>query len=238
MNDETEATENAEETQRASGSGSASADSPPAKALQAEPSPEEVESEKLPRILEALLFATELPLTLERLRAALPKVEPAAIREALEILRGEYDRDGRAFTLRRIEGGYQLASHPRYAEWIARLRRGKPRARLSRPALETLAIIAYRQPVTRAEVEAIRGVNADGVLRTLLERHLVTVTGRREAPGRPLVFGTTRDFLAYFGLNDLRDLPEEGELEGLLEGDGIRSTTGDPAEQVPGPDGD
>lgn len=195
---------------------------------------------ELAALVEALLFATDVPLTLERIRAALPEAEPAAIREAFEGLRARYDKEPRGFLLRQIAGGWQLASHPRYAEHVARLFRGRPRLRLSRPALETLAIVAYRQPVTRAEVEAIRGVNADAVLRTLLERRLVTVTGRKEVPGRPLVFGTTREFLAYFGLNDLRDLPEERELEGLLE---VRVEAGQDAddrsaaEPVPGASG-
>ena len=176
----------------------------------------QIDKEELPGVLEALLFATDAPLTVERLKETIDGSSAAEIREAIETLRGNYERDGRAFEVRAIAGGWQLASRAHYAVWVAKLYRGKPKPRLSRAALETLAVIAYRQPVTRAEVEAIRGVNVDGVMRTLMEKSLVTVTGRREVPGRPLTFGTTRDFLTYFGLNDLGDLPAEEELEGLF----------------------
>ena len=231
------------------------------------PPGEMMEVEELKRVVEALLFATDAPLTVDRIRAAIKDSDPAEIRAVLEGLRSEYERDGHAFGLRQVAGGYQLASRSDFAPWIARLHGGRPRPRLTRAALETLAIIAYRQPVTRAEAEAIRGVNVDGVLRTLMEKKLVTVTGRREGPGRPLLFGTTRDFLAYFGLKDLKDLPEEGELQALLgeaeakiaaeaAGEEIMSSAeedaadeapaepleiqeedGTPVEQIPGPGG-
>ena len=170
----------------------------------------------LTAVVEALLFAAEEPLPLRRLAAAVEEASPAELREALARLNDEYEAAGRAFRIHEIAGGYQLRTRPELAPWIARLAGRPTRARLSHPALETLAIVAYKQPVTRAELEEIRGVGVEAVLRTLLERDLVTIVGRDEGLGRPLLYGTTDAFLSYFGLRSTGDLPRLDELEVFL----------------------
>lgn len=169
---------------------------------------------ELPAIIESLLFAADEPLRLETLRAVLQDVEAAAIRQALEALSVEYEKRGGGFYLMEVAGGYQLRTRPCFHPWIRRLR-GSGGDRLSRAALETLAIVAYRQPIVRAEIENLRGVDCGGVLRLLLERRLIRVMGRREIPGRPLIYGTTRQFLEVFELRDLKDLPTLKEIREL-----------------------
>jgi segregation and condensation protein B len=170
----------------------------------------------LKAILEALLFATDEPLAPKRLSALLEEASPSEIRAALEELRADCEREGRGLRLAEIAGGFRLLTRPELDPWVARLRARAGRARLSQAALETLAIVAYRQPVTRIDLEEIRGVNVEAVLRTLIERDLVTIVGRDEGLGRPLLYGTTDAFLAYFGLSSLRDLPRRDELEVFL----------------------
>jgi segregation and condensation protein B len=165
----------------------------------------------LPALIESLLFAAEEPLRLETLRGVLDAVEPAAIREALESLAAEYEARGGGFYLQEVAGGYQLRTRPCFHPWIRRLKGGGSE-RLSRAALETLAIVAYRQPIMRVEIETLRGVDCGGVLRLLLERRLIRVMGRKEIPGRPLIYGTTRQFLEAFELRDLKDLPTLREI--------------------------
>jgi segregation and condensation protein B len=183
---------------------------------------------ELKSILEAILFSAQHPLTAKDLRELLAsaaekseepapkefrKVSPDAITEALEQLARETDQLGRSYRLMCVAGAWQFASQPDYAPWIKALVGHKIRPpRLSQPALETLAIVAYRQPLTRAEIEQIRGVAVDGVMQTLLERGLVEQTGRAEVPGRPMTYGTTAQFLEYFGLGSLEDLPAADEL--------------------------
>lgn len=162
-------------------------------------------------IVESLLFVSQDPLSLEKLAGALPMHDTGRIREAIAMLEADYAARGGGFYLTRVAGGYQLRSRPEYAEWIARLVQPSPQ-RLSQAALETLAIIAYKQPVIRSDVEHIRGVDCGGVLRVLLERKLIRILGRRELPGRPMIYGTTKLFLELFGLNDLKDLPSPKEI--------------------------
>ncbi len=164
---------------------------------------------------EALLFASDQPLSLTLLSESL-EVPAEAVADALNELGAAYARRSAGVELREIGGGYMLVTAAEQSEWVGRMLRGKRRMRLSRPALETLAIIAYKQPVTRAEVEAIRGVDASAVLATLLERNLVTIRGRSKVVGRPLLYGTTPDFLDYFGLKDLSELPRPEELRALV----------------------
>ncbi len=164
------------------------------------------------QILEALLFASDEPLALDRLREAAGLEEGREARTLLEDLRAEYERTGRAFSLEEVAGGWQLLTRPAFAPHLARLRRRADRARLSPAALETLAVIAYRQPILRTDVERVRGVACGDVLRALLERDLVRVTGRAEEPGAPLLYGTTPRFLAEFGLRSLKDLPTSRDL--------------------------
>jgi len=170
----------------------------------------------LPGVVEAVLFAADSPLTVQKIAGLIEDAGAGEIREALTRLADAYEREGRAFHVVQVAGGYQLSTRPRYAHWVERLFKGRQRARLSNAALETLAIVAYRQPIQKSEIAEIRGVDVDGVLRTLLERNLVTVVGRKETPGRPLLFGTTKDFLAHFGLNLLQDLPSIEEMEELV----------------------
>jgi segregation and condensation protein B len=174
-----------------------------------------MEGPELRPVLEALLFAAAEPLTVDQLAEAC-EVEPALVTEGLAALAAEYDRDGRGVRVVEEAQGFIVITRPDYAPWVARLLRGRKKMRLSRPALETLAIIAYKQPVTKSEVDAIRGVDSSGVLNTLLERELVTIRGRSKALGRPLLYGTTGDFLSYFGLRDLTDLPRVEELKAIV----------------------
>jgi segregation and condensation protein B len=170
---------------------------------------------RLPAAVEALLFSSDQPLPLGLLSEAL-ETEPERVSEALAELQAAYAARAAGVELREIAGGYMLVTTAEQSEWVGRMLRGKKRMRLSRPALETMAIIAYKQPVTKSEVEAIRGVDSSAVLATLLERNLVTIRGRSKVVGRPLLYGTTPEFLDYFGLNDLSELPRPEELRALV----------------------
>lgn len=170
----------------------------------------------LRRILEAVLFATDRPVTVEQLQAALPERTDDDLLCELQEMAADYDAMEAGFRLLPCAGGWQIRTDPEMHEFVTRFLVGKKRTRLSRAAMETLAIVAYRQPITRGEVEEIRGVDSGQVFHTLLERNLVTVKGRSQALGRPLLYGTTEDFLRYFGLNSLADLPSPQELEALL----------------------
>lgn len=176
-----------------------------------------MELAELKSTAEALLFASEKPLTLAQMAAALDGVERKALQEVLDELKNEIDETERGFRLVEIAEGWQLVSRPKYAAAIRRLNRSKGGNRLSRQALESLAIIAYKQPLTKAEIENIRGVNSDGVMHNLLERRLVRTVGRKDVVGRPLLYGTTREFLQAFGLKDLTELPKLTELKELLQ---------------------
>ena len=170
---------------------------------------------RLQAALEALLFSSDQPLPLALLAESLDS-GPDTVSEALAALELDYRQREAGVQLREIAGGWMLVTTPEHAEWVGRLLRGKKRMRLSRAALEALAIIAYKQPVTKSEVEAIRGVDTTGVLATLLERNLVTIRGRSKVVGRPLLSGTTPEFLDYFGLKDLTELPRPEELRALV----------------------
>ncbi len=164
-------------------------------------------------VLEALLFASDAPIEAARIQEVLELDSPAAARELVDTLGRRLDREGRALQVIEVGGGFRLVTRPEVAPWLIKLQRSKTKSRLSRPALETLAIIAYRQPVSRPEVDAIRGVNSEGVLDNLLDRRMIRIGGRRDSPGRPFLYETTREFLVAFGLRDLSDLPKvEGEL--------------------------
>src|SRR5437016_8831362 len=184
---------------------------------------------KLGRVIEALLFSAPKPLSIRELAAAIKgagaEEDPAAagpnefarvteseIAAALEELKIEYVQEQRAFQIIEKAEGWQLVTDPVFARWVRQLFPVPKPARLTAPGLETLAIIAYRQPITRADVEAVRGVNIDGVLQTLMERGLVKIAGRAEIPGRPLLYETTQFFLDHFGLRDLDELPNVEEL--------------------------
>jgi segregation and condensation protein B len=180
----------------------------------------------LSRVIEALLFSAQKPLPIRELTKAIrgageedefspnefARISEAEVAAALEQLKIECIEQQRAFRLNEKADGWQLATDPKYAQWVRQLFPAPKPARLSAPALETLAIIAYRQPITRADVEAVRGVNIDGVLQTLMERGLVKIAGRAEIPGRPLLYETTQFFLDHFGLRNLDELPNVEEL--------------------------
>ncbi len=158
--------------------------------------------------IEALLFASERPLLAEELKEAFQeKLESAEIKKILETLKNEYETQARGFRLFEIAGGYQLVTDPRFSEYLKRFYQSREKRRLSQATLETLSVVAYRQPVTRADIEFIRGVNVDGAVRTLLEKGLIRIAGRKEALGRPMLYTTTQMFLEHFGLNSLKDLP-------------------------------
>jgi segregation and condensation protein B len=180
----------------------------------------------LTQVVEALLFSAQKPLTIRELTEALKRpgeseelspnefarVKEAEVAGALGQLKVDYIQNNRGFQLAEKADGWQLVSHPDCAPWVGQLFPAPKPARLSPPALETLAIIAYRQPVARADIEAVRGVTVEGVLQNLMERGLVKITGRAEVPGRPLLYGTTQFFLEHFGLRELDELPNAVEL--------------------------
>jgi segregation and condensation protein B len=162
-------------------------------------------------LLEALLFFSGEPLTPSALKGVTEMDEPE-IKRVMEGLIADYQGMDRGILVAEIAGGYQMVTNPRFAPWIRKLKGSQVSSKLSLAALETLAIIAYRQPIIKAEIEQVRGVNADGVVKTLLDRRLIKIMGKKEAPGKPLLYGTTREFLQYFGLKDLAELPTLKDL--------------------------
>ena len=168
-------------------------------------------------ILESLLFTSEAPLTVSRIREIIPELKPKEIEEAVTNLNEQYQKGGRTFEIKEIAGGYQLFTLPEYADYIDKLFQTRQKSRLTQKALETVAIIAYKQPLTKHEIEEIRGVNVDGVMKTLLSRNLITISGRAKAPGSPFLYITTKRFLDYFGLTGLEDLPKLKEIDELID---------------------
>ena len=164
------------------------------------------------RVLEALLFASDAPVSVERLRTALGAGDRGEVRTLIEELRSEYEETGRAFQIEEIAAGYLLLTRPEFEEHVARLRGPKEEVKLSPAALEALAVIAYRQPILRADVEKVRGVGCGPVLRSLMEYGLVRVAGRADLPGSPLLYGTTTRFLEELGLKSLRELPKPADF--------------------------
>ncbi len=172
-------------------------------------------------VVEALLFVAEEPLPLAKLQEVLADEDPSATEATVQELTLSLEREGRGLMVQEVAGGFRLATRPEAHAWIQRLQQVKP-ARLSRAALETLAIIAYKQPITRAEIEAIRGVAVDGVMRTLLERGLTRMLGRKAEAGRPILYGTSNPFLEHFGFKDLGDLPSLREIDELIGASGAQ----------------
>ena len=221
----------------------------PASVEMAEPSGDEdtaaqaVAARELKAIVESLLFVSSEPLSIQWLLAVIGDVTKAEVTQALRSLGEELEQEGRSLRLAEVAGGFRLLTKQEYAGWIKRLDKSKSTAKLSRSALESLAIIAYKQPIVRSEIEEIRGVETSGVVRTLLERKLVRIVGRKEVPGRPIMYGTTKYFLEHFGLNDLSQLPPLREFKELGESeqamlpmdDGERLTTNGIAEEAAPP---
>ncbi len=172
-------------------------------------------------ILEALLFVTAEPIPVTRFLALLGAVTKQEVDQALASLSHDYEQEGRGLQLAEVAGGYRIVTKAEFAPWLKRLEKVKAPSKLSRSALESLAIIAYKQPIVRGEVEQIRGVETSGVIRTLLERKLVRIVGRKEEPGRPIMYGTTKVFLEHFGLRDLSQLPPLREFKELGESEQV-----------------
>jgi segregation and condensation protein B len=176
-----------------------------------------IDTRELKAILEAVLFVSPEPVPVARLMSIVGTVSKAEVVQALEILRHDLDQHGRGIQLVQVAGGYRLVTKQEYGPWLKRMEKAKATQKLSRSALESLAIIAYKQPLVRAEIEEIRGVETSGVLRTLCERKLVRIVGRKDVPGRPIMYGTTKFFLEHFGLQDLSQLPPLREFKELGE---------------------
>lgn len=176
-----------------------------------------MEQTNLDNTILALLFASDEPLSPGRICSVLDDIGQAEVRESLARLEDRFGAEGSAIRLEHVAGGYQLCTNPAYSDCVARLYRGRRKQRLSRASMETLAIIAYRQPVTRADIENLRGVACGGVITTLMERSLIRIVGKARVLGAPFLYGTTQEFLEYLGLNTLDDLPSIEDLEALLE---------------------
>lgn len=191
------------------------------------PGSDRVSETALSAIVESLLFVADGPLSLDRLCTLLEEFEREEIRRALAAISSDCCGSQRGIELVQVAGGYQLRSRPELADYIRRLKKVKP-VKFSPSALETLAIVAYRQPVTRAEIEYLRGVDSGGILKSLLDRKLIRIIGKKDIPGKPLIYGTTREFMEAFSLKDLASLPTLREIEELAE-------SGSDFEQVPLP---
>jgi segregation and condensation protein B len=200
------------------------------------------------KTVEAVLFAADAPVPLDRLAAIVEEAERREVRDALKALTEQYDAEERPYALSEVAGGWQIYCRPEYSKWIRELHKGRIATRLSQAALETLAIVAYKQPIVRAEIETIRGVDSSGVLATLMRRDLITIAGRAPGMGRALMYRTTKEFLRYFGLNFVTDLPrleefaevlglKPGELELAVEGaESVAEVTGGDVDEAPPPE--
>jgi len=184
-----------------------------------EPSDGPVDSEDAPTsaqvdlgLLEAMLLSTHHPLTAGRLGEVLGIHATKAVRGAIKALNQQYEEAGRSFRIEQVAGGYQILTLPAFGEQLKKLHQKEADAKLTKAALETLAIVAYKQPVLRADVEAVRGCACGETIRSLMEKHLVKIAGRAEEPGRPILYGTTKRFLELFGLNSIKDLPQPEAL--------------------------
>ena len=166
-----------------------------------------MEIDELKPIVEAMVFAADEPLTFKAIKDVLKDVEKNQIQEVIDLLNKEYEDAQRAFQIKEIANGWQMQTKEDFAPWLSKLYSLRKKGRLSKPALESLSVVAYKQPVTRAEVEAIRGVNVDGVMALLMEKDFIKILGRKDSPGRPIIYGTTDKFLEYFGLVSVKDLP-------------------------------
>ncbi|OGL38980.1 MAG: SMC-Scp complex subunit ScpB [Candidatus Schekmanbacteria bacterium RIFCSPHIGHO2_02_FULL_38_11] len=168
---------------------------------------EEITFDKIKAIAEALIFVSDIPLSINKINEVLDKTDVATIKTAILQLQDEYEKGGKGIQIIEVANGYKMCTRSEYSDYVTKLFTHRKKAKLSAQALETLAVIAYKQPVTKPEIEEIRGVNIIGVLKTLLDRNMIKILGKKDAVGRPILYGTTREFLEYFGLKDLTDLP-------------------------------
>ncbi len=190
-------------------------------ASKAPSSGELLDEDQLKGVLEALLYVSHEPLILDKLTMVIGGAPKLVVHNAMRALQQDYDQEGRGLRIAEVAGGYIMVTRPDCAPWITRLQKVKASSKVSRSALETLAMIAYKQPIVRAEIEQIRGVESAGVLRTLLDQKLIRIVGRKDLPGRPMMYGTSRIFLQRFGLRDLRDLPRLREFKDLVQAEGL-----------------
>jgi segregation and condensation protein B len=177
-----------------------------------------MEGKRLKSTIESLIFVSQNPLGIDAIKGILENVNKLAIQRCLDELLEEYGQLDRSFHLVKVAEGFQFRTKPEYAQWIQKLKKTKA-TRLTKAALETLAIIAYKQPIIRAEIEALRGVDSGWVLRALLEKKLIWIMGRKAMPGRPIVYGTSKYFLEFFGLENISSLPTLREIEDLGKGE-------------------
>jgi segregation and condensation protein B len=240
-------TEDVPEEVVAEGSGPQHVDEPVDEAIEAAELPQALDDVQLERLVEALVFAADKPVTVQRLRQLTRVSDVRRIEAALDALSALYADRGVA--LQQVSGGYQFRTATQYSSWVQQLVAGRP-VRLTRAQLETLAIVAYRQPITRPEIDEIRGVDSSNTLRVLAERALVRVLGKKEEVGRPLLYGTTKEFLDFFSLADLRELPtlreyseltpESRQVVDAADGEGTSDlgprASGDPEEAPPDPE--
>ena len=179
--------------------------------------------ENIEKIIEALLFSSEVPLPAKVIRNTIKGIDVTEVKKAIKKLREEYAQTQRSFDIVEVAQGFQIVTKPEFGVWIHKMYK-KPEDKIRGASMETLAIVVYKQPITKAEVEAIRGVNVDGVVKTLLDKNLIEIQGRKDCPGRPLLYGTTNTFLLRFGLKDIDSLPPlkeftEQDLELSFDGD-------------------
>lgn len=179
------------------------------------------------KIIEAVLFASDVPVEADTLCMIADEMSANDLAGIIEALNAEYERTGRTFRIVEVAGGYQFETLPRFGVFVEKLFKSKSRPRLSRAALETLAIVAYKQPISKIEIDTLRGVDSDASVKTLMNRDLIEVVGRGESVGKPLLYGTTKEFLRYFGLNDIKDLPGADELASMFDGTPVELTSPD-----------
>lgn len=175
-----------------------------------------IEYKEMKKIIEALIFASDGPISGNRIRSTIEEIDTNQIQEIVDELNIEYEQQQRSFQIVHVAGGYQFVTRPEFASYIKKYYKGRSKSKLSRAALEALAIVAFKQPISRPEIDMIRGVNSDGVVKNLLERNLIQISGRSETIGRALLYSTTAEFLRYFGVNEVSELPKPKEIEELL----------------------
>jgi segregation and condensation protein B len=176
-----------------------------------------MEENNLKSAVEALIFASEKPITLEQIKRVLGNLDSPSVSKIIEELKAEYINQNRGLRIVEVAGGFQMITSTTFAPFLKKLFKSRYSDKLSKPALESLAIIAYKQPLTKAEIQSLRNVNVDGVMKSLLDKNLIRICGRKKVPGRPFVFGTTREFLEHFGLKSLQDLPKIEDFTVMAE---------------------
>jgi len=176
-----------------------------------------MEKSELKSIVEALIFASDRPLNVAEIKEVLTESDEESIRQFIKELNQEYNDTKRSFSIQEVASSFRMVTKPEYSRWLKEFYKSRMKERLSRPSLETLAIIAYKQPVIKPEIEALRGVNVDGVIVTLLEKNLIKIAGRKDTIGRPLLYATTDEFLHHFGLSSLSEMPGLPEVKQLTD---------------------